>query len=110
MEIPLEDGQHGIVVQVEAREIPEDDLVLASSRPGDIVARARRTLESALEEIEPGIRAVVQWVERAAPEEYTVEFGLKLGGQTTVIVATGSAEVNFLVKMTWNRSNARAQP
>ena len=103
MEIPLEDGQHSIVVQVDAREVPKDDLVLASPQPGEIVARARRTLESALEEIEPGIRAVARWAERATPQEYTVEFGLKLGGQTTVILATGSAEVNFVVKMAWKR-------
>src|SRR6478672_4951480 len=94
MEIPLRDREHGIVVQVDAREVAEDDLVLASPRPGEIVARARQTLEAALEEIEPGIRAIVRWVEQAAPQEYTVEFGLKMGGQTTVIVASGSAEVN----------------
>lgn len=103
MEIPLEDGQHSIVVEIDAEDLREDDLVLASPKPGEIVARARRTLESALKEIEPGLRAVAQWVEGAEPQEYTVEFGLKLGGQTTAIIATGRAEVNFVVKMTWKK-------
>lgn len=101
MEIPLRDGEHGIVVQVDAREVPEEDLVLASPRPGEIIARARRTLEEALDEVGPGIRAVAEWVEQVGPQEYTVEFGLKLGGQTTVLVASGSAEVNFVIKLTW---------
>ncbi len=101
MEIPLEDGQL-VLVEVDPREVP-DDLVLASPEPGRIVARARQTLEAGLAEIEPAMRAVVNWVNKAAPDEYAVEFGLKLGGQTTVIIASGTAEVNFVVKLAWKK-------
>jgi hypothetical protein len=107
MQIPLTDGPDSasVVVEVDPREVPQD-LVLAAPKPGDIVARARQSLTSALEEIRPAIGVVVSWVGKAAPDaptECSVEFGLKLGGQTSVIIATGTAEVNFVVKLTWKK-------
>ena len=30
-----------------------------------------------------------------------MEFGLKIGGETGVIVAKGTAEVNFTIRMSW---------
>jgi Trypsin-co-occurring domain 1 len=100
MEIPLADGQHHLLVEVDPKDLPED-LVLAAPEPGKVVARASKTLEAALDEIEPAVKAVTGWMRRIAPQEFTVEFGLKLGGQTSVIVASGTAEVNFVVKLTW---------
>jgi len=35
------------------------------------------------------------------PGEMTVEFGVKMGGETGVIIAKGAAEVNFKVTMSW---------
>jgi NTP-dependent ternary system trypsin peptidase co-occuring protein len=107
MEIPLTESQDSasVVVEVDPREVPQD-LVLAAPKPGAIVARARESLTSALEEVRPAVTAIVNWVGRAAPDaptECTVEFGLKLGGQTSVIIATGTAEVNFVVKLTWKK-------
>lgn len=102
MEIPLDDGENRIVVEVNPHDVPQD-LVLAAPKPGDIVARARTSLESALADVRPGVQAVVDWVRSNEPDEFTVEFGLKLGGQTNVIVASGTAEVNFIVKLTWKK-------
>lgn len=73
MEIPLADGQV-ILLEVDPREVPED-LVLASPGSGRIIGRARQTLEEGLAEVEPAMRAVVNWVTKAAPDEYAVEFG-----------------------------------
>jgi hypothetical protein len=39
----------------------------------------------------------------ASPDECGVEFGLKLGGETGVIVAKGTAEVNFVITLTWKK-------
>ena len=107
MEIPLTDAPDSasVLVEVDPREVPQDQ-VLAAPRPGDIVARARQSLTSALEEIRPAVGAIVNWVGNAvpdAPTECTVEFGLKLGGHTSVIIASGTAEVNFVVKLTWKK-------
>jgi hypothetical protein len=35
------------------------------------------------------------------PGETTVQFGLKMGGETGMIIAKGTAEVNFAVTMSW---------
>ena len=35
------------------------------------------------------------------PDEAEVEFGLKMGGETGVIIAKGTAEVNFVIRMSW---------
>jgi hypothetical protein len=50
------------------------------------------------------VHAVSEWVRARSPDECGVEFGLKLGGETGVIVAKGTAEVNFLVKLTWRKN------
>jgi hypothetical protein len=43
----------------------------------------------------------------SAPEHFTVEFGVKLGGETGVILAKGTAEVNLKITMTWDREPGR---
>jgi NTP-dependent ternary system trypsin peptidase co-occuring protein len=101
MEMPLDDGENRLVVEVDSREMPQE--LVPAARPGEIVERARTTLESALKEIQPGIRAVANWAHANAPDEFTVEFGLKLGGQAGVVVARGTAEVNFVVTLTWKK-------
>jgi hypothetical protein len=49
------------------------------------------------------LRTVKDKLIASAPEHFTVEFGVKLGGETGVIVAKGTAEVNLKITMTWDR-------
>lgn len=107
MEIPLEDGHNSLLIEVDPQTV-SDDLVLAAPEPGKVVARAATTLESALRQVQPAVLAVVDWVRKLAPQEATVEFGLKLGGSTSMIVASGTAEVNFVVKVTWKNPDHAA--
>jgi len=72
--------------------------------PGKVAARAAETLEQLLEKITPTVDAVSEWVRARSPDECGVEFGLKLGGETGVIVAKGTAEVNFVVKLAWKKT------
>ncbi len=102
MAVPLADGSE-VLVAVDRGDVP-DDLVLASPDPGKVAARAAETLEQLLEKITPTVHAVSEWVRARSPDECGVEFGLKLGGETGVIVAKGSAEVNFVVKLTWRKT------
>lgn len=99
LEVPVGDGSP---VLIEVTDPDLDDLVPAS-RAGAIVGRARTTLESALAELQPTIQALTEWAMASAPDEFGVEFGLKLGGQTNMIIASGTAEVNFVVKLTWKK-------
>ncbi len=89
-----------MVFEVDRSEVP-DDLVLASPEPGKVAARARTTLEEAFAHLKPSLAKVVDVLREMAPGEMTVEFGVKMGGETGVIIAKGTAEVNFKVTMSW---------
>lgn len=99
--VPVGDGADDVVVfEVDRSEVPED-LVLASAEPGKVAARARTTLEEALAGVKPSLIKIVEMLRELAPEETAVEFGLKMGGETGMIIAKGTAEVNFKVTMSW---------
>jgi NTP-dependent ternary system trypsin peptidase co-occuring protein len=66
-----------------------------------VAVKATETLEHVLDKIEPALQAVGTWAKSANPDECCVEFGLKLGGETGVIIAKGTANVHFAVKLTW---------
>ncbi|MBV9164033.1 MAG: hypothetical protein JO281_21365 [Pseudonocardiales bacterium] len=99
--VPVGEGTDDVVVfEVDRSEVP-DDLVLASVEPGKVAARARTTLEEALADVKPSLTKIVGVLQEMTPEEMTVEFGMKMGGETGVIIAKGTAEVNFKVTMSW---------
>src|SRR5215471_14937313 len=101
--LPVESGSDEILVfEVDHGEM-SDDLVLASPEPGQITARAQVTLEGALENLKPSLLKISRLLKDMAPET-EVEFGLKIGGETGVIIAKGTAEVNFTVRMSWKRA------
>ena len=90
-----------VVFEVDRGEVP-NDLVLASVEPGKVAATARTTLEDALDHLKPSLVKVVSVLRELAPAEVTMEFGIKMGGETGVIIAKGTAEVNFKVTMSWS--------
>jgi hypothetical protein len=104
LEVPLGDVEGGPVVLFEAdRADIAGGLTLASPQPGQAAAKAARSLSESLEQLEPVLRSVKDKLVEAAPEHFTVEFGVKLGGETGIIVAKGTAEVNLKITMTWDR-------
>ena len=103
IQVPLDDTEDGAMVLVEADrgDIP-GGLALASPDPGQVAAVAVRSLSASLERLEPVLRTVKDKLVASAPEHFTVEFGVKLGGETGVILAKGTAEVNLKITMTWD--------
>ena len=101
LEVPVEGGGR-LLVEVSAAELP-NDLELAGARPGEVVARARQTLEQALDQIKPALRAVLDRLVAMSPDEVSVEFGLTLGAETGVVVAKGTSEMHFAVTLGWTR-------
>jgi len=99
MTVPIEAGAE-LIVEVDRRNVP-DDLVLAGADPYQITARAAESLEILLAKVTPTVEAVGQWARSAAPDECSVEFGLKIGGEAGIMVAKGTAEVNFVVTLLW---------
>jgi hypothetical protein len=93
-------GDEVLVFEVDHSEV-SDDLVLASPKPGQLVAKAQVTLEQALIKLKPPLQKVMHALKELGPDEAEVEFGLKIGGETGVIIAKGTAEVNFVIRMSW---------
>jgi hypothetical protein len=91
-----------LVFEVDRGEVSED-LVLASNDPGIVADRTRVTLEEALAKLQPSLAKIVHLLKELSPNETVVEFGLKIGGETGVIIAKGTAEVNFAVRMSWSK-------
>jgi hypothetical protein len=107
--LPLEEGHDDLLVfEVERGEV-SDDLVLASPEPGKVVARAQITLEEALKKLKPSLEKVVHLLKELSPEETVLEFGMKMGGETGVIIAKGTAEVNFVIRMSWKAATAKPE-
>lgn len=101
--MPVEPGSEAVlVVEADPGEV-SDDLSLASSEPGKTAARAQVSFEEALGKLEPSLRKLAGRLKELSPDEAVVEFGLKLGGETGVIVARGTAEVNFKVTLSWRQ-------
>jgi NTP-dependent ternary system trypsin peptidase co-occuring protein len=90
-------------VAVEIEQV-EDGLVKVS-RPGEVVARAGRSLGEMVAGIRPvaehfvqGFRGMVH-----APDEIGVEFGLSLSAKADVIITSSAAQANFKVTLKWHR-------
>lgn len=99
--VPTDGGSRDVLVfEVEGDEVP-GDLVLASPEPGWVAARAQLTLDEALANLKPSLQKFVHLLKELSPDSTEIEFGLKMGGETGVIIAKGTAEVNFVVRMSW---------
>ena len=109
VEVPVEGGGR-LVVEAGPSLLPSG-LELASSRPGEIVARARESLEESLDQIQPALAALADRLRAMAPEEFTVEFGLAFGAEVGLFLASGKGEVHLNVTLSWkDGGNARPRP
>jgi hypothetical protein len=95
-----QDGDDLLVFEVDRSEV-YGDLVLASNDVAGAVDRVRITLEEALAKLRPSLHKVLAILREMSPDETVMEFGLKIGGETGIIIAKGSAEANFTVRMSW---------
>ncbi|MFJ5673972.1 CU044_2847 family protein [Streptomyces sp. NPDC093097] len=101
--VPLNDEDKEPTVFETDIELVGSDLELASGDAG-VVARARVSLDDAMAQVRPTLTRVVDTLRELGPDEAEVEFGLKVGGDTSVIIAKGTAEVNFAVRLKWART------
>ncbi|WP_131785942.1 CU044_2847 family protein [Protofrankia symbiont of Coriaria ruscifolia] len=117
LEVPV-GGDGRMVVEVDEHDLAgaevrpsglDEGLELASISPGQAAARARQALEEMMNGLRPALSTVVGGLRAVGPDEVTVEFGLNVGGETGIIFAKGTTEVNFAVSMTWKRAG-RTEP
>ncbi|GHC84260.1 CU044_2847 family protein [Streptomyces flavofungini] len=107
--IPLDTGEF-LVAEVDLADIPEESVVLASPGPGRAIGQASRTLESSLLSLRPALTGLTKTLDELSPDAVSIEFGVKLGGETGVILAKGTAEVHFTVNVQWAPRPAPAEP
>jgi Trypsin-co-occurring domain 1 len=101
MEVPVNAGGR-LRLQVQGEDLP-GGLELAGLRPGDVAARVGESLEDALEQVKPTVRALLDWMMSLGSDEVAMDFGLTLGAETGLAIAKGTSEVHFTVNLTWRR-------
>ena len=109
VEFPLDGGGS---VRVEVAPIG----AIAPAGSGKLVALAQRSLQDALEPIRSVSAGVLETIKDLAesPSKVGVDFGVKLSVEGGLVVARGTAEANFVVRLEWARPDApdgaRIQP
>jgi hypothetical protein len=105
IEFSMEDGK---TILVEAGETAAELGIAPAARHGEIATRATQTLETALEAVGPSAEAILARLAglSKSPSEISIEFGLKLGAQAGAIIASGTVEANYIVKLTWTREQS----
>ncbi|MCX4632242.1 CU044_2847 family protein [Streptomyces sp. NBC_01443] len=105
VELPIDvPGGPQDVVRFEIAPIGENGLVRVA-RPGQLMARASRSLGEMVTGIRPvaqsfvdGFRGMVH-----GPDELNLEFGLSLSAEADVVISSTAAQANFKISLTWNR-------
>ncbi|MFD7282963.1 CU044_2847 family protein [Streptomyces sp. NPDC059862] len=79
------------------------DGLVQVARPGQVVARATRSLNDMLAGIRPVAENFVDGFRDMArqPDEIGVEFGLSLSAEADVVISRTTGQANFKVTLTW---------
>ncbi|MEU7560310.1 CU044_2847 family protein [Streptomyces eurythermus] len=107
VELPVGPGGAD-VVKVEIREV--DQGIHQVSRPGQVVARASRSLGDMLRSVRPVAETFVGTFRdiAQAPDEITLGFGITLTAEADAMITSTSAEANFAVSLVWHRTLSAA--
>jgi len=102
IQYPLEDGG---TIWVEVEEPLQEGSLVPAATPREMIVKASETLEAALDKVKPAIRGIVGRLRDLGdpPDEFAVEFGLKLNAEAGAILASAGAEANLVLTLTWKR-------
>lgn len=97
VEFPLESGD-SILVEVDE---PSDRIGLGD----EIVEKAQKTFESALNAIKPVASTVINKVRslNEPADEVEVKFGIKMTAGMGAVIASGKGEVNYEITLKWKQ-------
>ncbi|WP_351231395.1 CU044_2847 family protein [Streptomyces sp. NPDC002133] len=78
------------------------------ARPGQVVARATRSLGEIVAVVRPVAQNFVDGFQGMArrPDEISVELGLTLSAEAYAVISSTSAQVNFKIALPWHRPPA----
>ena len=98
VEVPTADGA---VVSVAVGEA--DEGVVRAARPGQVVARASRTLDDMVAGLRPVVETFAAQFRSLAdvPDQITVQFGVTLSTSADVVIASAATGANFAVTLNW---------
>jgi hypothetical protein len=84
-------------------EIEDEQLAgfAPAAAPGDVVTTSATSLEDALDRLLPTLQAIGDRLKTLAPDECTIELGVKLTAEAGVIISKASAEANFTLTLKW---------
>ena len=103
VEYEVENGK-SVVIEIEGAK---KGLVPAASS-GGVIAKSKKSFEQALDTIGPIAGKLFTHLKEfpKEPEQINIEFGLKMGFETGVVIASGNGEANFKVSLTWKRDSS----
>jgi hypothetical protein len=70
-------------------------------KPLRTVVKAQETFDKTVQSLEPTIGVIRSLITSVSAYEAEVTFGVKLAGKTSIIIAGGEIEANFVVKLKW---------
>ncbi|MBK3580124.1 hypothetical protein JHN63_41320 [Streptomyces sp. MBT65] len=103
VELPVGPGEAD-VVKVEVREV--DEGIQQVARPGQVVARASRSLGDMLRSVRPVAETFVGSFRDIAqpPDEIALAFGVTLTAEADALITSTAAAANFSVSLVWRRT------
>lgn len=107
VEFPTSGGE-SVLVEVSSTEY--ESVTIRGLGGGDVVERANRSFEEAVDRAQPAVQGVVARMRGLpeAPDEVQVEFGLNLHAEAGAFIAAVSTTANFTVKLTWRKEAPQA--
>jgi hypothetical protein len=106
LKVPIDDDGQVVEVEVDSGnlDIGMREQLLAAEPD---LAKAAFSLASSVDRITPALSTVLHRLRAAehVPDEIGVELGLKVGGETGLIIAKGTADATFKVTLAWKRPN-----
>jgi hypothetical protein len=77
---------------------------------GKIVDRLDDLNEAIVEVCKSSFETIKKGIGNAAPDEMTIEFGVSVGGEGSVIISKVSAEASLTISATWKFDRAETPP
>lgn len=102
VEFKMDDGST-IIVESDEPEVT-DGVVRAARTPGELLEEAKHSFDEALTKVQSATEHAITKLRTLSvgPDEITIEFGFNLSATFGAIIATGTAEANYKVTLTWS--------
>ena|SRR5271157_5192442 len=90
-------------------EVSGDEGRVTRGDPKDVIEPATVAFDAALAKLGPICSAIVQQARGLIdqPEEFSVEFGVKLSAEAGVVIASAAAEANLKVSVKWTKEKIK---